>query len=402
MQFDVRTLSADNVMSKQAIDAQNESEARRQVESQGLFVASITPVASLLRGASNSRVGNGGGRALPLVLFNQELLALIKAGLSITEALEALLEKEANSSTHSILARLLTGLREGKRFSTVLAEQPEIFPALYVGMVKAAEGTSDLPRALTRFIEYRQQIDVVRNKIISSSIYPLILMAVGFIVSFFLIVFVVPRFADVYQGAGHSLPWMSQVLLKWGLFFSSHTALLLAFIVLFFAGSFIALRRLFLGAGLTSLIARLPGIGEQARIYELSRLYLTLGMLNEGGIPIVSAMRMVDGMVSESVRVGLRLTIALVESGTPLSTAFEANHLTTPISLRLLRVGERTGEMGAMLSQSAAFYDGETNRWIDRFTRTLEPVLMATIGGVVGVIVVLLYMPIFDLAGSIS
>lgn len=400
MQFEVRTLSADNVMSRLSIDAQDENDARRQIEANGLFAASIRPVSSVLPGAV--RIGNAGGRGLPLVLFNQELLALLKAGLSIAEALEALLEKEANESTRSILGRLLVGLREGKRFSGVLAEQPDLFPALYIGMVKAAEGTSDLPRALARFIDYRQQIDTVRNKIISSAIYPMILMLVGGGVSFFLIGYVVPRFADVYQGTGHNLPWMTQVLLMWGQFIATHVPVMLAAIVAALAASFFALRHLLRGSGMARLVARLPGIGDRVRIYELSRLYLTLGMLSEGGIPIVAAMQMVEGMVSETIKAGLKTTRGMVESGAPLSTAFEACHLTTPISLRLLRVGERTGEMGAMLSQSAAFYDGETNRWIDRFTRTLEPVLMAAIGVVVGVIVVLLYMPIFDLAGSIS
>ena len=400
MKFDVRTLSADNVMSRLSIDAQDENDARRQIEARGLFAATIRPVSPVSLGAV--RVGNAGGRGLPLVLFNQELLALLKAGLSIAEALEALLEKEANESTRSILGRLLAGLREGKRFSGVLAEQPDIFPVLYVGMVKAAEGTSDLPRALARFIDYRQQIDTVRNKIISSAIYPMILMLVGGGVSFFLIAYVVPRFADVYQGSGHNLPWLTQVLLKWGKFSASHALSLLATMAIALAALFLTLRHLLRSGSMARLVARLPGVGERIRIYELSRLYLTLGMLSEGGIPIVAAMQMLKGMVSDTIKGGLQTTISMVEAGTPLSTAFEASRLTTPISLRFLRVGERTGEMGAMLSQSAAFYDGETNRWIDRFTRTLEPLLMAAIGGVVGIIVVMLYMPIFDLAGSIS
>jgi general secretion pathway protein F len=138
------------------------------------------------------------------------------------------------------------------------------------------------------------------------------------------------------------------------------------------------------------------------RIYELSRLYLTLGMLSEGGITILHAIDTVQGMVSANVRQGLQGARAMIESGLPLSTAFDANGLTTPISLRMLRVGERTGDMGPMLTQSAAFYDGEISRWIDRFTRTFEPLLMACIGLVVGAIVVLLYMPIFDLAGEMS
>jgi general secretion pathway protein F len=144
---------------------------------------------------------------------------------------------------------------------------------------------------------------------------------------------------------------------------------------------------------------KLPGIGERVRIYELSRLYLTLGMLSEGGITIVHAIDTVQGMVSPACA---HLQAARAGGGGPAAVgAFDAG-LTTPISLRMLRVGERTGDMGPMLTQSAAFYDGEISRWIERFTRTFEPLLMAAIGLVVGAIVVLLYMPIFDLAGDMS
>jgi len=213
---------------------------------------------------------------------------------------------------------------------------------------------------------------------------------------------VVPKFAEVYQGAGRSLPWLSQMLLNWGQFATKRTTTLL--VIIFVALSLIALvwRQFFANGGLSRLISTMPGIGERVRIYELSRLYLTLGMLLEGGIPIVPAMETVQGIVSPNIKLGLQAATASIESGTPLSVAFEANHLTTPISLRMLRVGERSGELGQMLTQSASFYDGEISRWIDRFTRTFEPLLMAAIGLIIGGIVVLLYMPIFDLAGSLS
>ena len=298
--------------------------------------------------------------------------------------------------------RLLGGLREGKRFSSVLASQPDLFPPLYVGIVRAAEGTSDLPRALSRYIDYQQRIDTVRSKIVSASIYPVILLLVGGGVSAFLIGYVVPKFAEVYQGAGRSLPWMSQLLLDWGQFASKHGGAIGVAALLAIVGAVAGVRHLLRSGGINRLLVRLPGIGERARIYELSRLYLTLGMLTEGGITIVGAIETVQPMVSGTVRKGLLHARVAVESGQPLSTAFEANGLTTPISLRMLRVGERTGDMGPMLTQSAAFYDGEITRWIDRFTRTFEPLLMAAIGLVVGAIVVLLYMPIFDLAGDMG
>jgi general secretion pathway protein F len=377
------------------VDAPDEADARRQVEARGLYVSAIEPVhASLLR-------RQRGGK-LSLVLFSQELLALLTAGLGIVEGLEALLEKEASPATRGVLERLLAGLREGKRLSTVLAAQPTLFPPLYVGIVRAAEGTSDLPRALERYIEYQQRIDTVRAKVVSASIYPAILLCVGGGVSIFLMSYVVPRFAEVYQGAGRTLPWMSRLMLDWGQFAGRHAGGLLLGFAATVALAAWGIRRTLRQGGAARLLAKLPGIGERARIYELSRLYLTLGMLNEGGITLVNAIDTVQGMVSPGIAGGLKAARAAIEAGRPMSDAFEANGLTTPISLRMLRVGERTGAMGTMLTRSAAFYDGEIGRWIDRFTRTFEPLLMAAIGLIVGAIVVLLYMPIFDLAGDMS
>jgi general secretion pathway protein F len=398
MHYAVRALSADHLVSHLTIDAVDEADARRQVEAQGLFPASIAPAR---RSLPRLRAGTS-GRRISLTLFSQELLALLNAGLSIVEGLEALLEKESGDASRDMLGRLLQALRDGKRFSVALSEQPAIFPPLYVGIVRAAEGTSDLPRSLARYIDYQQRLDSVRNKIVSSAIYPLILLVVGGGVTFFLIGFVVPRFAEVYQGAGRSLPWLSQLLLEWGQFAGKHARTLAIAVLGGLAAAAIAARRFFAAGGLAKLLARVPGIGERARIFELSRLYLTMGMLLEGGIPIVAAMQTVDSMVSPGLRGGLRAATEAIQSGTPLSNAFEANGLVTPISLRMLRVGERSGELGQMLTQSAMFYDGEISRWIDRFTRTFEPLLMAAIGLIVGTIVVLLYMPIFDLAESLS
>ncbi len=397
MQFDVRALSHDAVVSQWTVDALDEADARRQVEARGLFVSVVTPLRGTLLGGARKGAG-----AMSLVLFSQELLALLSAGLGVVEALEALMEKETAPVTANVLARLLAGLREGKRFSTVLAEQSDRFPPLYIGIVKAAEGTSDLPQSLSRYIDYQQRIDTVRSKIVSAAIYPMILLAVGGGVSGFLITYVVPRFAEVYQGAGRNLPWMSQLLLSWGQFAAQHTAWLLGGVAALAGTVVFTLRRMMAQGGVVRLLAKLPGIGERVRIYELSRLYLTLGMLAEGGIPIVQAIETVQGMVSPTVKAGLQQARMMIESGLPLSQAFDSHGLTTPISLRMLRVGERTGDMGPMLSQSAAFYDGEISRWIDRFTRTFEPLLMAAIGLIVGAIVVLLYMPIFDLAGDMS
>ena len=405
MQFQARTLSADNLLSHTTLEATDEADARRQLAARGLYAASLQPassVSSVLSGGWIGAARAAGPRAgrFSLLLLSQELLALLQAGLSLVEALEALLDKDAGSASAQVLGRVLADLREGRRFSDALALQPGVFPPLFVGIVRTAEGTSDLPRALERFIAYLQRVGEVRQKVVSAAVYPAILLAVGGGVSAFLIGYVVPRFAQVYEGSGRPLPWMSQALLDAGQFVSAHFGPVLALALGSLFALFSLARQGLRRHGWAGLLARLPGVGERVRIYELSRLYLTLGMLNEGGVPLVAALGVVQDMVSPRMRERLRASRATIESGAPLSAAFEAQGLTTPISLRLLRVGERSGELGALLLQSASFYDGEIARWIDRFTRMFEPLLMAAIGIVVGLIVVLLYMPIFDLAGG--
>jgi general secretion pathway protein F len=399
MQFSVRVLSPDNLITTLQVDAQDEVTALRQVEHRGLMVVEVQSSVSLQvsRRVQGSRSGSG---SFQLVLFSEALHALMAAGLSLTESLEALSERESAGATQEIVTRLLHSLREGRRFSDALAALPDSFPALYVGMMRAAEGTSDLPRALQRYLYYRRQLDSVRAKLVSAGIYPAILLVVGSAVSLFLMIYVVPRFASVYQGRGGDLPWMSKLMLAWGEFASAHALPLLAIAGLALGALVVSVPRAIRSGALATLLARLPGIGQRLRLYELSRLYLTLGVLLEGGIPLITALDTAASVASAQIRGGIESARTFISDGGALSEAFEAHGLATPISLRLLRVGERSGKLGQMLLQSAAFHDGEFSRWIERFSKAVEPLMMTVIGLIVGVIVILLYMPIFDLAGS--
>jgi general secretion pathway protein F len=397
--FEIRVLNADASVQTLVIDALDESDARLQVGRQGLTVVRLKSFGAM---GSIGPLGGGARPRFALVLFAQELLVLLEAGLSIVESLEALCDQAAAPSTRSVLARLLGAVREGRRFSAALVAQREVFPPLFIGVVQASEGTSDLPQALRRFLEYRRRVDAVRNKVSSAAIYPTILMGVGALVTLFLVGYVVPRFAEVYEGSGRELPLVSQVMLELGRFASAHLIeLLLATLTTVVLLGLLA-RRLWRSGAIARAFGAIPGLGERLRVFELARLYRTLGMLLGGGIPLVSAMTTVDAVISTAWRERLAAARALIEAGTPLSLAFERCELTTPISLRLLSVGERSGELASMLEQSAVFHDGEIERWIDRFTRSFEPLLMAAIGIVVGVIVVMLYMPIFDLAGGLQ
>jgi general secretion pathway protein F len=400
MRFEVRALSPDNLIETHTVEAPDAGEAGRLLQQQRLQPLSIKTA----RGAASASAAFPGGRnkSFSLLLFSAELLALLEAGLSLVEAFEALLEKESSANARSVLERLTQDLREGQRFSAALGRQPDIFPPLYVGIVRAAEGTSDLPRALSRYIDYQTRLETVRNKVISALIYPLILLAVGCAVTFFLMGYVVPRFAGVYQGSGRSLPWLSQLLLDWGQFVGQHTNAVLTAVVLLALAAGYWLRHFIHSGRWVVFLTRLPGIGERVRIIELSRLYLTTGMLLEGGIPILAALDIVGNTVSANTRAALLAARRIISDGGTLSQGFESCGLATPIALRMLRVGERSGQLGTMLTRSALFYEGESARWIERFSKVFEPVLMTAIGLLVGLIVILLYLPIFDLAGTLQ
>lgn len=155
-------------------------------------------------------------------------------------------------------------------------------------------------------------------------------------------------------------------------------------------------------AGVLGVLSLLPGAAPRVATFELARLYLTLGMLLEGGIPIQQALSLARAVLAVARQPHLDGARAMIESGQPLSVALADTGLSTPMTLRLIRVGEKSGQLGDMLTRAALFYEKENARWVERFTKTFEPLLMAGIGLVVGLVVLLLYMPIFDLAGTLQ
>lgn len=395
MKYEVRALSRDHRLQTLAIDAMDEAAARLQVTGQGYKPLRVTPLGSV-------RSWRRRGTPFSVVLFSQELLSLLDAGLSLQESLEALAEKSATPESRAVLDGLLHKLREGLRLSDAVALRPDLFTPLYMGTLKAAERTGDLSRALQRFIDYQSRVDQVRSQIIGACIYPAILFTVGGAVALFLLGYVVPSFAAVYRDSGREMPFFSRLLMQWGDLVGQHGGWVAAGLLGLAALVAVGVRKLKGRGGWVELFKRMPGIAEQARNIELSRLYLTLGMLLEGGIAILQALEMVTDAVSAPTRRKVLAARAEVAGGRPLSQAFDAHGLATPVALRMLRVGERSGQLGGMLTRAALFHEGESARFIDRFSKTFEPALMAAIGIVIGAIVVLLYMPIFDLAGSIQ
>jgi general secretion pathway protein F len=396
MHYQVRGLGADGAILVLELDARDERDANDQASSRGLAVLSVRRRAGVGAWVLARRA------RFPLLLFSQELLALLQSGISLVESIETLAEKEQRPETRKVLEQLIARLRQGQPLSGALQQSPAAFPPLYVAAMRAAERTGDLEEALSRFIAYQSQIDSVRKKLVSSAIYPVMLIGVGLLVTLFLLGYVVPRFSQVYEDMGDRLPWMSRVLMHWGKLIEAHAVEMGIAVVAAAALAVHWLARPQTLQLIASWLWRIPALGERMRIYQLARFYRTLGMLLRGGIAIVPALDMVAGLLQSSLRAQLDRASQLVREGKPMSQAMEAAGLATPIALRMLRVGERSGRMGEMMERVAAFHDEEMARWVDWFTRVFEPLLMTFIGLVIGLIVVLLYLPIFELAGSIQ
>jgi len=228
------------------------------------------------------------------------------------------------------------------------------------------------------------------------------LMVVGGVVVLFLLGYVIPRFSGIYENTGQNLPWASQMLLKWGQLLQTHGSEVLMVTLASSAGLMFLLSRSAVRAWIAKKIWQIPTMGEAIRIYQLARFYRTLGMLLQGGIPLTTAMQMVQSLLPANLQIALKNAIHDVKDGKPLSMAMEQHGMTTSISNRMLRVGERTGRMDEMLERIGAFYDEETARKVEWLSKLLEPALMVVIGLIVGLVVVLMYMPIFELAGGIE
>lgn len=400
MRYILKVHSQATGISELHVEAASPEYALRQAQDQGYVAFSVE--AEKESTGITSLFGRKKGRRFTLLIFSQQLLTLLEAGLNLVGAIEALAEKESNPEMKTVLSQLLERLYAGQSCSDAMETLADSFPPFYVATIRASERSGDIAESLRRFIAYQNQIEEVRKKVASAMIYPVLLLVAGSLVTLFLLGYVVPKFSQIYEGRGGNLPFLSRLLMQWGGVIAHHGVAFLSTMILALA---------LLGWGITQPAARgwmshrlwaMPGIGERLRLFQLGRLYRTLGMLLRGGTPISGALELVHGLLSPALRGQLSQAATMVKEGRSISESFHTSGLTTSVAYRMLRVGEQSGQMGEMMGRVAAFYDDETARWIDMFVKLFEPILMALIGVMVGGIVILMYLPIFDLAGSIQ
>ncbi|HJV02887.1 MAG TPA: type II secretion system F family protein [Burkholderiaceae bacterium] len=411
MRFQLQVQGAGATRRSVALEAASEAEAIRLAARQGWRVLAVAAAANTgatgamsAGDADDASAGGGTGRAqpFPLLQFSQELLALLEAGLNLGEAIATLRNKEERPGARATLVAIARALQQGQSFSDTLAGLPSIFPDIYVATVHAAERSGNLPEALARYVAYQLQFDAIRKKLVSAAIYPAMLLVVGTLVTLFLLGYVVPRFSVVYESSGREIPFMSQLLLGFGRTLAGHPWLCLGALAGAVGGAALALGHPQLRARLILAVLRLPVLAARAAEFRLARCYRALSLLLHAGIPLTRALAMTNAMLLPAQQEQLALTRRAVEQGLPFSVALEQHGLATPVAQSLLKVGENTGRLGDMLERSAKFHDEQFARWVDWASRLIEPLLMTVIGVVIGGVVVLMYMPIFELAGSLS
>lgn len=394
MSFELRVYDAGGGVRWLHSDALDEDAARRQAQERGLTVLALR----------RPRLAGRRGGQFQVHWFAQELLALLDAGMGLVEAVDLLRGKARDGEARAVLQRIAGLLGEGLTLSAALGQLPARVPLLFTATVQASEQTGDLREALRRYLAYHRQLNGVRDKVVAASIYPLLLLAVGLLVTLFLLVYVVPRFGKVYADLGpERIPAMSRLLMHWGALVNAHGGALLAATALLLALAAWGATRPAARAALQRALWRLPRLGPQVRTYHLARFTRTLAMLLKGGVPLVPALDMTAGLLRQpAMRKALAAARQAISEGMPLADSIARHGLATEVGVRLLQVGERSGDLGATMERIADFYDEDIAREVAWFSKVFEPALMAVIGLVIGGIVVLMYLPIFELAGAIQ
>lgn len=330
-------------------------------------------------------------------LLVRELSSLLKAGLTIPEAVTLLRDKEAEPKLKQVLGRLLRRLQEGDRLSVALAKEGEHFPSLLVAMTRASEDAASLSAGLDRYLRYSTLSQVLRRKAIAALIYPALLIAVAFAVTVFLAMFVVPRFAAVFEDGTQPVPPITALLLSVSQLLSQHSQALSIVAALALSLLTIGWRR-----GLVRMPARwiesAPLIGARLHVARVSRMLMALSALLEAGVPLIQALDLAKQVLPAGWHGRLDDALSSVQQGFLLSDSLSRASASTLVADRLLRVGERSGDLAGMAAQAARHHEEELDRFIDRFMRIAEPLLMALIGLVIGAVVIALYLPLFDMA----
>ncbi|HEV7516677.1 MAG TPA: type II secretion system F family protein [Thermoanaerobaculia bacterium] len=411
MQFVCRIGTPDGRVLEESHTAADERALRSELDKRGYHIFEIrrkgVPRNAALSGAARGMVRRRRIKAEEFLVFNQELAALLRAGLPLLQTLDLMLERLPNPGFKAVMVEIRDQVKSGADLSEAFAAHGEMFPRLYPSSLKAGERSGELELVIRRFIRYMKLVLEARKKVISALVYPAVLVCLSITMIAIMAIFVVPKFQIFFNDLQVDLPLLTRITLGFSKFASARPFLLwnwawglvgLAFLAAF-------LRRMAKtpeGAiTLDGWKIRLPLLGPVLHRFALSEFSRSLSTLLAGGIPLVPAFEIAVSSVGNAhVRAKLEPTIQLVREGKPFYVALEESGMFVDMSIDMIKVGEATGALDEMLSNVSDLLDEQVETRMGRLLALVEPMMLVFMGLIIGLLLVSIYLPMFSMLGS--
>lgn len=338
-----------------------------------------------------------------ILIFTRQLYAMVHAGIPIVAALKVMKEQISNKRLKQITEDLAFHIEEGGRFSTALLKYKNVFGDLYISMIKAAEETGTLEETLKRLSDYLEKIEKLRGKIKSALFYPVFVLVITTIIVGGILVFVVPTFKTLYEDLGGELPALTQFVIETSNFLRDYIGwIVLGFVVTVVL--LVQLRKIKQVRYVTdSFLLRLPIFGELILKSNIASFSRTLSSMIASGLNILDALSIAGETANNEVlRKAIDGVREQVEKGVSISVALSRYKVFPPMLINMVAIGEEAGTLDEMLTKVADFYEEEVDRTVDALTSLIEPMMMVIIGGIIGFIIIAMYLPIFKMGELIK
>lgn len=321
--------------------------------------------------------------------FTQELATLLEGGIPIDKSLSILLSGQDNTALKTVVEDLLNEIKSGKSFAEALVNHTKLFSSVYINMIRAGEEGGVLPQVLKRLGSFQERLQKVRGEIISAMIYPLLLSSTGLVSVGALIVYVIPKFSQIFEGMGISLPFSTMVIMGVSRFFIRYGWI---FFIVSFVAFFLykkAMKDINTSIKIDQKKLKIPLIGNLIWRTQIARFARTLGTLLENGVPLLKSMDIVKDVLSNTYLADILNSVKTnVKEGGGLTVSLAKRGFLPEIAVHLLKVGEETGNLDSMLLKVADNFDADVEQRMKRLVTMVEPVLIILMGAVIGVIVI--------------
>jgi type IV pilus assembly protein PilC len=411
MQFVCRVGTPDGRVVEEMVVASDEAALRVELVKRGLHLFEARrrglPASAGTRGIG-ARLGRRKKIAVvEFLVWNQELAALLKAGLPLLQALDLMLERMQNATFREVLGDIRDRVKSGEELSDAFAIHGELFPRLYPSALKAGERSGELEQVIRRFVRYLKLVLDARKRVISALVYPVVLICLSIAMIAVMAVYVVPKFEVFFAEQEVELPLITQITLGISHFLNERTLFLWnwGWIALGLGALVIFLRKYAeTPAGRVRVDGwrlRIPLLGPVFHRFALSEFCRSLSTLLTGGIPLVPALEIATASVSNAaVRAKIEPRIQMVREGRPFHAALEESGVFTDMSIDMVKVGEATGALDEMLSSVSDFLDEQVEVRMQRLLSLVEPMMLVFMGLIIGLLLVSIYLPMFSSLGQ--